>query len=269
MPDAGGSQAAREQTRRVIPKLITQTWRTSALPDEAESFARGWRELNPPMEWRLFDDAACEALVAEVAPEHLDAYRAFPFPVMRADYFRYAAIYRDGGLYADVDMECVRPIAPLLASREAVLSVEATLTRRRQAELGYKRPQQVANCIFAARPRHPLLRAAMDRTVALAMRQPTIGRDDIEDISGPRMLTRLVYEQSWPGVTVLRQICLMPPRHYPDIWPFNVNVHARHHFFGGWKLPGHKTLARRLIERDRWPNPFPRDLADTSLSGAR
>lgn len=251
----------------VIPKIIIQTWKTDDLPQREQAFADGWKRLNPGFDYRLFDDAACEGLIADAAPEFLPDYRAFPFPVMRADFFRYAAIWALGGVYADVDMECLRPIAPLLELGDAILSVEVSLTAARQRELGYARPYQIANCVFAARPRHPFMRAAMERCIELARARSGIERRDIEDITGPRMLTRLFYESPPAGVAVLRQIFLMPPRHYPAVWPIGGNFHARHHFLGSWKEHRPASLRRRWIERDLWPTPFPSAFVDPRPNG--
>lgn len=252
----------------LIPELITQTWRDRNLPPAAQPFAESWRRLNPAMRYRLFDDADCAALMADAFPGHLDLYLRLPFPVMRADVFRYAVMCRDGGVYADIDMECLRPIGPLLEGRETVLATEARLTARRQDELGYARPFQIANCIFAARPGAPFFEAAVERAMALCAAHSTIGREQVEDLTGPRMLTRLFYERAWPDLTVLRQIALMAPRHYPAIWPLSARMHARHHFFGEWKRPAARPLSRVLVERDRWPNPFPLDLVDATLKGS-
>lgn len=251
----------------MIPKIIIQTWKTDDLPQREQAFADGWKRLNPGFDYRLFDDAACEGLIADAAPEFLPDYRAFPFPVMRADFFRYAAIWALGGVYADVDMECLRPIAPLLELGDAILSVEVSLTAARQRELGYARPYQIANCVFAARPRHPFMRAAMERCIELARARSGIERRDIEDITGPRMLTRLFYESPPAGVAVLRQIFLMPPRHYPAVWPIGGNFHARHHFLGSWKEHRPASLRRRWIERDLWPTPFPSAFVDPRPNG--
>lgn len=232
-------------------------------------FQRSWQTYNPEFSYRLFDDAACEALVADVVPHLLNDYRRFPHAVMRADFFRYAAIYRDGGVYADIDMECVRPIAPLLTLAPVMLSVEAHLTARRQHELGYALPFQIANCIFAARPGHPFFMEAMERSAALGRERSQISRAEIEDVTGPRMLTRLFFEQPRADFAVLQQIYLMPPRHYPDVWPLNIRIHARHHFFGSWKgRLGTRSISRALIERDRWPNPFAVDFLEPRLSTA-
>ena len=250
----------------MIPQLITQTWKSADLPPAARRLAEGWRRHNPGMTYRLFDDEDCAALVRDVFPCHFEQYQALPFPVMRADVFRYAVIYRDGGLYADIDMECTRPVAALLSGTGTVLATEARMTERRRRELGYPRPYQIANCIFAGPAGAPFFKAAVDRAMALCAARASIDRGDIEDLTGPRMLTRLFYEAPRPDIAVLRQIALMAPLHYPDIWPLNANVHARHHCFGGWKSRVEKPLSRLWIERDRWTNPFPASLIDRSFA---
>lgn len=237
------------------------------MPGQAKRFCHSWKLYNPDFDYRFYDDESGGRLVEETVPQFLDDYRQFPHAVMRADFFRYAAIYRHGGLYADIDMECVRPVDTLLALAPAVLAVEAHLTERRRRELGYDQPAQIANSILMGRPGHPFFLEAMQQAVALWRARGTVGREEIEDVTGPRMLTRLFYAHRPADIAVLRQIVLAPPRHYPDIWPLNARVHARHHFFGSWKPAARRrSMSRRWIERDRWPNPFGAGLLDTTLS---
>lgn len=250
----------------MIPPIITQTWRDTDLPPRAMAFRESWKRLNPGFEYRFHDDAACRELIRATVPQYLDAYTAFPHPVMRADFFRYAALYRHGGIYADIDMECVRPFAPLLELAPVVLGIEAHLTKARQLELGYARPIQIANCIMLAEPGNRLFLDAMRRCVNRWGGRQAVPVPEIEDITGPRMLTRLVEAMAADDIAVLRQTVLAPPRHYPDVWPINANIHARHHFFGTWKDAARKSLSRRWIERDRWPNPFGSRLLSEPLS---
>lgn len=245
----------------MIPRLLSQTWISEQLTGEAARCHDTWLRLNPSLTYRLHDDSASRGVVADVAPELLAAYDALPFPVMRADIYRYAVIFRDGGFYADIDMECLKPLPDSLFSAGCLLAEEARLTRQRTAELGYRAPVQIANCVFGARPRHPFFLAALRRAFALAAASPGNDRSAIEDITGPRMLTRLFYEQDWPDMAIAANVVLMAPLHYPDIWPLNRSMHARHRTFGSWKLPGGaKALSRLWIERNRQPDPFPQAL---------
>lgn len=56
-----------------------------------------------------------EELVAQTLDaESLRVYRSFPLAVMKADFWRYAVLYARGGLYADVDVNALRPVAQWL-----------------------------------------------------------------------------------------------------------------------------------------------------------
>ena len=164
-------------------------------------------------------------------------------------------------------MECLKPVGVLLSAADCILAVEARLGQRRMGELGYVSPFQIANCIFAAAPRHPFLRAAVRRAFALAERHPSPDRAAVEDVTGPRMLTRLFFEGGWENVSVTPQVALMAPLLYPAVWPLNRSMFARHHTFGTWKEKRKLPLSRRWIERNRLPNPFPARLDVRPLRG--
>lgn len=241
----------------VVPRILSQTWITHDLPQRAQALRARWARLNPGLDMRLYDDAGARAVMAQVLPGRLASYDAMPFGVMRADVFRLAVLLRDGGVYVDIDMRPERRLPDDLFLRPCSLSVEARLTRRRQRELGYARPLQIANCILAARPGHPFLRAALERAFALLDASPEPSRERIEDITGPRMLTRLLQDMAPADVWIGSQVQFMAPLHHPDRWPFNRHVVSRHECHGTWKPGDLKPgLWRRWVERDRWVNPF-------------
>ncbi len=251
----------------MIPPRLIQTWKTVALPEPARQFQNRWCRLNPDLALCLHDDAACRALIARIVPQHLAAYDAMPFAVMRADAFRYAALHDGGGVYADIDMEPLRPLPRALFDHRCLVSIEARLTRRRQRELGYRTPFQIANCIMAAAPGHPFWRAALEECFTRLAAQPRPGRDEIEDITGPRMLTRLFDRGLWADISVMPRLMLMPPLQYPRRWPIDRHMVTCHRAQGSWKGPPDKpSLHRRLIERHRLTNPFLRPCAMDAAS---
>jgi mannosyltransferase OCH1-like enzyme len=253
----------------MIPRILSQTWKSANLPPAAETLRQGWRARNPELDYRFYDDDGCRQVVADAFPDRLAEYDALTLPILKADVFRYAVVYRDGGIYADIDMECLKPVGRLLERTGCLLSVEAKLTARRQAELGYREPLQVANCIFAAEPGHPLMRRAFERSLELFARHPAGQPISVEDISGPRMLTRLLAAERFDGLTILPQVVLMAPLDYPNIWPINAYMHARHRTFGTWKArEGGPSFARRMIERNRLPNPLPPGLGRLLSTGS-
>ena len=243
----------------MIPLVIHQTWRSRAVPAPFDRYCESWRRMHPRWEYRFYDDEACREFVKACGPGWLDLYDALPRPVQRSDVFRYLVVHAVGGLYADIDMECFRPVDALLAGRAGVFAVEAHLTNTRQRELGYRRPVQLANCIFAAESGHPLLAAMLER-VREKTGQPVRGDSDVEETTGPRLLTR-VWESLAPAaeraVHVLPQIYWLSPREYPNVFPLNVRMYARHHYAGTWKQDRQRlSFRRRWVERNRLPRPW-------------
>ncbi|GJL82814.1 MAG: hypothetical protein DHS20C01_24480 [marine bacterium B5-7] len=63
--------------------------------------------MNPMWRWQFFDDEEIDAyLKIHFDSDLLRVFRAFPLGVMRADTWRYAVLFIEGGLYTDLDTEC-------------------------------------------------------------------------------------------------------------------------------------------------------------------
>lgn len=255
-----GGYASRTASR-AIPPILHQTWMTKRLPAPLARLAATWRHHHPGWELRLYDDEEARALVSRARPDALALYDALPLPVQRADLFRCIALLAEGGVYADIDMECLRPFDRFLDSAALTLSAEASLDRRRARELGYRYPLQLANCIMAAPPGDRFLAAFVDDMLADGARLKAARHAEVEDTTGPRRLTRLFYARQPPAVRVLRQIVWMAPLEYPPrLIPA---IHARHRCLGSWKLPERIGWRERWLRRNRLPAPFPVRLEQT------
>lgn len=69
-------------------------------------------------------------------------------PTVQSDVARVEVVYREGGVYLDADMECLRNIGGLIDGLEAFASM--------------RNSQRVENAGFGAVPRHPWLRSIID-----------------------------------------------------------------------------------------------------------
>lgn len=96
-----------------IPLQIWQTSRSNRTSLQAASAMRTWRRNNPPnTTFRHHDDQEAAAFVLDVYGQDIyDAFNSFPLGVMRADFWRYAVLYAYGGIYADLDTKCLRPLS--------------------------------------------------------------------------------------------------------------------------------------------------------------
>jgi len=102
---------------------------------------------------RVFFDEDLAGVVREAAPHLLQGFLAFVRPIEKADFVRYALMYRDGGVYADMDQELSDPrgLLRLAASGFAVLPLEKV--------------KQIGQSILVSPPNHSFWMGLMEDIV--------------------------------------------------------------------------------------------------------
>jgi hypothetical protein len=161
-----------------IPRTVHRIWiGDGPEPEWTRPFAATWerpgwtvRQWSGPEElWPLRNQDLYDR-AEEIAPSHVGQ--------LRADILRYEILLRLGGIYVDVDFECLRPLDGLVEGMRAfaVWSVEG---------------RWLANGIMGAEPGHPFLEALVERLPANieADRRWRPGM-----ISGPEYLTRVWWD---------------------------------------------------------------------------
>ncbi|CAE8596550.1 unnamed protein product, partial [Polarella glacialis] len=158
-------EAATSEGRPVIPLRLHQIWLgPRQLPAECQQFAQGWRGRHPAWEYRLWTDADAEAELQDL-PRMAEAFRAAKNPAEKSDLLRLAIVLHHGGLYVDVDFECLRPFDEL----HDRVSFYTGISNVAAFELN--------NGLFAAAPGHPLLRYLCER---VGRRWAEWGEEDVD-----------------------------------------------------------------------------------------
>lgn len=167
-----------------IPRLIHQTGPTAQPPVHLLGLQESWQQHNPGIELRFWSDDDLDAFVAAEAPEFLEIFRGYPSGIFRADLGRYLVLRHFGGIYADLDCQCLRPLQPLLAGRSFVIAAEpashSQLACVQQRGLG----RILCPSFLASTPGHPFW-----ETVLEAIRRHR-DETDVLDATGPFLLTR-------------------------------------------------------------------------------
>jgi UDP:flavonoid glycosyltransferase YjiC (YdhE family) len=169
-----------------IPPVVHQSWRDARIPGRFQPLAETWRASNPGFAWKLWTDEDNRALVRDHYPWLLDAYDAYPEPIMRADAARYLVLHRHGGVYADLDLECLRPVEPLLAGRDVVLGLEPASHLATTSARGRGFERIVGNAFLASAPGDPFWEHVFGLLLAAAATPSAL------DATGPYLLTRAV-----------------------------------------------------------------------------
>ncbi|KAG8531907.1 uncharacterized protein KY384_003543 [Bacidia gigantensis] len=103
-------------SQTTVPKLIHQSWSDTRLPEKFRHWSYTCRAQHPDWEWVLWTDADNLRLVEKYAPWFLDTYNALTVEIERVDAARNIYMHVFGGLYLDLDVECLRPTSALLST---------------------------------------------------------------------------------------------------------------------------------------------------------
>ena len=116
----------------MFPKILHQTWKTkdlSAIP-EFQACAESWRHHHPDYRYLLWDDGENEEFVRSRFGWFYKTWCSFDKNIKRLDSIRYMWMYAFGGVYADLDMECLQPLDSLMsehADSDAILFCDLDL----------------------------------------------------------------------------------------------------------------------------------------------
>jgi hypothetical protein len=99
----------------MIPKLVWQTHEASA--DDLETFQKNigntWNFLNPTWTHKYVDAEQRALDIQEYDQELYPIYLRLS-KTSQADLWRYVKLYQEGGVYADMDSVCVKPLDDLV-----------------------------------------------------------------------------------------------------------------------------------------------------------
>lgn len=137
-----------------ISTVIHQTWRFSEVPERWRGFQQSWLGHHPAWEYRLWTDLALRQLIVEHYPWFLSIYDNYPEHIQRVDAARYFIMHRCGGVYVDLDFECLRPLDSILSEEEVVLGFEPAAHLSKEVVRAQGIGIVVGNAFLASSPGH-------------------------------------------------------------------------------------------------------------------
>ena len=107
-----------------IPKIIHQTWKTKEIPYRTyrKTWVDSWKKYHPDWEYRLWTDDDNREFIKAQYEWFLEIYDGYVVGIQKADAIRYFLLHYYGGLYVDLDYECLKNIEPLLDDYDIVFS---------------------------------------------------------------------------------------------------------------------------------------------------
>jgi hypothetical protein len=153
-----------------IPKIIHQIWLGSPFPEQYKQYQQTWIKHHPDWEYKLWTDKDIE----EFKLTNKRAFDKAPNYGEKSDILRYEILNRYGGLYIDVDCECLRPFTVFHHCYDFYVGTTNSGTA------------EINNAIIGAAPGHPIITYCIDH---IEVGDGTYNVSDTLQRTGPIYLT--------------------------------------------------------------------------------
>lgn len=199
---------------RSIPRVVHQSWRSSHVPAKLSRYCRSWQEKQPQWRYVLHTDVANARLVMSRYSWLAPLYRQLS-AIQRADVSRLLYMHAYGGVYADLDVELLAPLASWLEAECARHGATLLLGQEPLAHsvLLESMPRQTCNAVLASAPGHPfwlwVLRLVSKRAY---------GWDDPVGSTGPRVLEEAVVSWQAAHANGSAAVVVAPPETFYPTW---------------------------------------------------
>jgi mannosyltransferase OCH1-like enzyme len=109
-----------------IPKQIFQTYKTNKLPWLTQFHIWRLKKKNPNYAYFFYDDKGIDVFLKENFEEKVyNAYKKLNIGAAKADFFRYAILFKKGGVYLDIDSLIISKIDDFVnLDDKALISLE-------------------------------------------------------------------------------------------------------------------------------------------------
>lgn len=227
-----------------IPKIIHQIYDSPiGVPDFLSDISESWKREHPTWKYRLWDHEAIQLFFADNCSSFIPIYNSFLYNKQRWEFLRYLILYHEGGLYVDMDYECIEPVDSLLKAHLCCLGLEPAEHAKR-----FGKQKLIGNAMLAAIPRHPFFEKAIERISLSNNNRQRTGTWLAPQATGIEMLNNLYREYKPKKDITLLSADLIAPLSAREISLLLLNretsemedkvekAFAIHYFLGQWRL---------------------------------
>lgn len=169
------------QRAPTIPKIIHQIWLGGTPPDQFKEFMATWVEMHAGRDWqyKLWTDDDLKDLEL-YTQSFFDSAKNFG---TKADLLRFEILYRYGGVYIDLDFECLQPLDELHYLYDFYTALQPLDSK----------VVQLGSALIGARPKHPII-----RNFLLSMKESWSERGVLRR-TGPVQFSKIFYMTAGRG----------------------------------------------------------------------
>ncbi|KAM0200801.1 hypothetical protein ACHAPQ_008437 [Fusarium lateritium] len=165
-----------------FPQKIWQTWKVDPLNFEDRDLitSRTWVNKNPGMRYEVLTDDNEIAFVEEHfgagtvinRPDIVSFYKSINLHIIKADLLRYMVMYAQGGVYADIDVEALRPVYRFVPERydehdiDLIVGVEIDQPEFSDHPILGKKSKSFCQWTIISKPRQPVMLKLIEHIMA-------------------------------------------------------------------------------------------------------
>jgi mannosyltransferase OCH1-like enzyme len=163
-----------------IPKIIYQTWKTKNLHPNVQQIRNNIQILNPDYKIILFDDTDMDNWINENCEQYIiNAYNMLYNGAAKADLWRYLIIYKNGGIYLDID-------SSIDCSLDLLIQTNDSAVISREGNKGY-----FLQWLLIFEKEHPILKSTIDKCIYNINNKT---HTDVVFLTGPGVFTEAINE---------------------------------------------------------------------------
>ena len=143
-----------------IPRIIHQLWNDQFVPRPVVPYMKRWMDQHPDWQYWFWTKESQEKLIRKKYPTYLSLYQGYELEIQRSDMIRFLILYEFGGIYADLDMEVLKPLDDIIQGKPCLLA--AATEEVATVFLETNETFITNNALIACKPRHRLLKLILE-----------------------------------------------------------------------------------------------------------
>jgi mannosyltransferase OCH1-like enzyme len=185
-----------------IPRIIHQTFKTTEVPDGLFNAVNTWINLNPDYQYEFYDDARMIDFIHNFDCSEFSftneqlrkAFHSIKPGAGKADIFRYCVLYVYGGVYTDVDSECLVPLKDIISENNDIVTIINSWSK-----VAYHHVLSQWNMMYVKR--HPVIKHTLELVIkSVLTRVPVDAFDNtanvglLERFTGPTVYNKIFFD---------------------------------------------------------------------------
>lgn len=159
-----------------IPKIIHQIWLGKPMPENYKILQKSWSHYHPDWEYRLWT----EQEIDEFGLQNRALFDQALNYGEKADIARLEILYRMGGLYVDMDFECIKPFDVFHHCCDFYA--------------GFETEDMICNALIGAAPGHPILKRCVEQLCNQTSQYERTDWRSTLDRTGPNFFGKCIAE---------------------------------------------------------------------------